>query len=169
MYKKLIPLWLGQPNYAECWIEKDAMAGSIDSIIKNRIRVAPNRGWSSLEFVHKNMERLQSQIQNQPEDFQGIKDIWILYVGDFDPSGLKMDGHYQKALAELQRRLAGQVQLHFKRIALTWDQITEFKLEHLKNAALSDKDWEKLQKDPNAEWFIKQYGSLRMVGMLGCW
>ena len=109
--------------------------------------------------------RLEDQIYRNKDNgqFQGIKDVWVLYVGDFDPSGLKMDGHYEEALIKLQRRLGGQVRLHFKRIALTWDQITKFKLQHLKNAALSDRDREKLENDPNATWFKKQYGSLFQI------
>lgn len=84
-------------------------------------------------------------------------------MGDFDPSGLRMDGYYEKALASLEQRLGGQVRLHFKRIALRWDQIKTFKLEHLKNAALSDKDREKLENDPNRDWFVEQYGSLFQI------
>ena len=107
------------------------MTGTIRSILKDKqVRIAPNRGWSSLEFLHKNIERLEDQLYNSrnkdKEQFQGIKHIWVLYVGDFDPSGLKMDGHYEGALAKLQCRLGGQVCLHFKRIALTWEQIAKF-------------------------------------------
>ena len=175
-FKKTIPRWLCQPNYVEVWIEKDAMAGTIYSILKDKqVRIAPNRGWSSLEFLHDNLERLEDQIENSRNNhhddhdddglgqFESIKHIWILYVGDFDPSGLKMDELYEQELADLEVRLGGQVRLHFKRIALTWEQITKFKLEHLKNAALSDRDREKLENDPNADWFIKQYGSLFQI------
>lgn len=159
-FKDSIPRWLGQPNYVEVWIEKDAMTGTIYSILKDsKVRIAPNRGWGSMEFLHINIERLEDQIKkNDGGQFEGIKDIWILYVGDFDPSGLKMDGRYEEALRKLQVRLGGQVHVHFKRIALTWDQITTFKLEHLKNAALSPREREKLDNDPNGPWFEDQYG-----------
>jgi len=165
-FKDSIPRWLGQPNYVEVWIEKRTLTGTIRSILTGKeVRIAPNGGWSSLEFLNENIERLEDQITRKDfQDFDRIKHIWILYVGDFDPSGLKMDGHYQKALTELQNRLGGQVHIHFKRIALTWDQIKTFKLEHLKNAALSDKDRERLENDPNAGWFKEQYdGSLFQI------
>ncbi len=164
-FKDSIPMWLGQPNYVEVWIEKDAMSGTIYSILKHKhVRIAPNRGWSSLEFLNKNIERLEDQIKRKDfQNFDRIKHIWILYVGDFDPSGLRMDGYYEEALANLEQKLGGQVHLHFKRIALRWDQIKTFKLEHLKNAALSDKDREKLENDPNRDWFIEQYGSLFQI------
>jgi len=164
-FRDSIPIWLGQPNYVEVWIEKDAMTGTIHSILRGKqVRIAPNRGWSSMEFLNKNIERLEDQIRRKDfQDFDRIKDIWILYIGDFDPSGLKMDGHYKKALTELQKRLGGQVHIHFKRIALRWDQIKTFKLEHLKNAALSDRDRERLENDPNRDWFIEQYGSLFQI------
>lgn len=163
-FSKEIPIWLGQPNYVEVWSEKAAMTGTLNSILKDRqVRIAPNRGWSSIEFLHKNIERLEEQISKN-KDFERIKDIWILYVGDFDPSGLKMDGHYERELRnKLEPKLGGHVHIHFKRIALTWLQITEFRLEHLKNAILSGKDRKKLEKDPNAQWFKDKYGSLFQI------
>ena len=110
-FKDSIPRWLNQPNYVEVWIEKSAMAGKMENSILNdrKVRIAPNRGWTSLEFLHMNMERLEDQIANQPEQFSGITDIWILYIGDFDPSGLKMDGLYEKALAELETKLGASI------------------------------------------------------------
>ena len=61
-------------------------------ILASKVRIAPNRGWGGMEFLYKNIQRLEAQIQkNNNGEFEGIKDIWILYVGDFDPSGLKMD------------------------------------------------------------------------------
>ena len=174
-FKDTIPKWLGQPNYVEVWIEKDALTGTIHSILKDsKVRIAPNRGWGGMEFLYKNIERLEAQIQkNNNGEFEGIKDIWILYVGDFDPSGLKMDGRYERELNKLNLRLyqsakesGGRiptVKIHFKRIALTWEQITEFKLEDYKNAILTPKEIEKLKNDPNAVWFKRQYGSLFQI------
>lgn len=173
-FRDSIPRWLGQPNYVEVWIEKDAMTGTIYSILKDsKVRIAPNRGWGGMEFLHKNIERLEDQLQrNNGGQFEGITDIWILYVGDFDPSGLKMDGRYEKELNKLELRLkktakksgdVHEVKVHFKRIALTWDQIREFNLEHLKNAILSLEEQVKLENDPNSQWFKRQYGSLFQI------
>ncbi len=41
-FKDSIPRWLGQPNYPEVWIEKDAMTGTIYSVLKDsKVRIAP--------------------------------------------------------------------------------------------------------------------------------
>lgn len=47
-----------------------------------------------LEYLHNNIERLEEQISTDKES-ERIKHIWILYVGDFDPSGLKLKGCYE--------------------------------------------------------------------------
>jgi len=71
-----IPRWYEQPKYVEVWLEKDAAVGTFASIVKDKhVRVAPNRGHSSVSFFAKNVERLK---QKQAEG----KSIHIRYFGD---------------------------------------------------------------------------------------
>jgi hypothetical protein len=63
-----IPRWLNQPKYVEVFVEKDAMAASISSILDNgdedsaygtdarHVVVVPNRGWS---FASSHLARSQ--------------------------------------------------------------------------------------------------------------
>ena len=51
---------------------------------------------------------------DKPGQFESIKHIWILYVGDFNPVWFKMDELYEQELADLEVRLGGQVRLHLR-------------------------------------------------------
>src|ERR1043166_9514445 len=80
-YKDLVPRWHNQPEYVEVWIEKDAMAGTFQSILEGLdVRIVPNKGFASMTSLYETVERLRhiSQIG---------KHIHILYYGDLDPSG----------------------------------------------------------------------------------
>jgi hypothetical protein len=153
-----IPRWDKQCNYLEVWLEKDALVSMFRSILSNReVRIVPNRGWTSRTFLKKNIDRLMRKYRAWlygEEDVKSRK-IIVLYFGDFDPSGLKMD-------EDLKKELSRYDIIEFKRVAITKPQIQEFDLEHLQ-----DPDPETLEKlegngdkkgDSNTEWFKKNWG-----------
>jgi hypothetical protein len=138
-----IPRSHQQPNYVEVWLEKDSPVESIRSIVKDRhVRVVPNRGHSSVAFLNKNIDRLK---ERQAEG----KKIYILYLGDADPSGEVMDKVYKRKLLEY-----GLFDVTFIRLAVTEKQIKRFKLLHN-----PDPDTlRKLKNDSNKEAFKIKYG-----------
>ena len=148
--KYTIPRWHKQPNDVEVLLEKDALVSMFESILSDRqVRIVPNRGWTSRTFVRKNIDRLKSKFN---EEY--IKRVIVLYFGDFDPSGLRMDENLKKELSD-----SG---IEFKRIAITKPQIREFNLQHL-----TDPDTKTLEKlegnldkkgDANTEWFKERWG-----------
>ena len=81
------------------------------------------------------------------EDYDG-RDLIILYVGDYDPSGMCMSE------VDLPKRFAdptyGGDHIEIKRIALTRDDIRD---PALISFLASDK-----RKDPRYKWFVKNYG-----------
>ncbi|MFL6507880.1 MAG: hypothetical protein ACJ704_08090 [Nitrososphaeraceae archaeon] len=150
-----IPRWYKQPNYVEVWLEKDAVVSMYYSILRNgkidrQVRIVPDRGWTSLTFVNKNIDRL---ISKQSE--KGIKRVIVLYSGDFDPSGLRMAENLKKELPKHG--------IEFKMIAITKSQIKDFNLQHLTNpdaktlAKLEGTD--KKKGDSNTEWFKLKHGN----------
>ena len=145
-----IPRWHKQTHYVEVWLEKDALKGTFQSILKDReVRIVPNRGWSSLSFKNDNIQRL---LTKQEEG----KIVHVLYFGDFDPSGSAMDRNLARDLNDA----LGTVHT-FERIALTKSQIKDFGLEHLKNP---DPDvLNKLQRDQNSYSFIQENGDLYQI------
>src|SRR5829696_8321642 len=51
-YTSQIPKWHNQPHYVEVWIEKDALSGTFQSILKDsNVRIVPIKGFSSLSFI----------------------------------------------------------------------------------------------------------------------
>jgi len=98
-------LWTSQPDYIEIFCEKDAMAGVIEPVT-DRYDVTLNniRGNCSETFVYRVAE-LWKKIK---------KPIFAYYLGDHDPSGLRIE-------RDLQRRLNGSLDkaFHWQRLAVT--------------------------------------------------
>jgi hypothetical protein len=144
-YSQHIPYWHEQHHYVEVWVEKDAMAGTLNSILKGRqVRIVPNRGWSSKTFLNDNIERVKDK---QEED----KIVHVLYLGDLDPSGDRMYYNLLKDLNELG------LDFDLQQIAVTDQQVEEYGLEDLQNPDAMTK--EKLQeRESNSEWFKSRHG-----------
>ena len=117
---RYIPRWHGQPHYVEVWVEKKAMAGVLESILVGyQIRIVPTGGWASFTYERNNLKRLKEKTR------QGKK-VHILYLGDYDPSGLRMD-------EKMIDRYWNEYGIDLKRIAITREQIQEFGLQHITN------------------------------------
>lgn len=134
-----LPAWHEQENYVEIMIEKDALRGAIKSILpKDYVRLIPNRGWDSISFRNDNIRRLYWKI------WQESKKVYVLYFGDYDPSGQRMSKNYEKWLSKYRIKLV--------RVALNKDQISKYSLDHLRNP--DPEELSKLQKDPNKYDFM---------------
>lgn len=126
--------WAGQDYYVELWVEKDAISSVISPITTQfQVPVVINRGYSSASSMYESAKRFQRQ---------DGKNLILLYLGDFDPSGLDMDRDIKTRLAEFG------VDVKVVRIGLTSGQIKQYSPPP--NPA-------KL-KDPRAKWYIQQYG-----------
>jgi hypothetical protein len=136
-YPDYIPRWYKQPEYVELWNEKEAMAGTFQSLLEDRdIEIVSNKGFSSLTFLWNNMRRLDkwSKIGTKLEEMKTgkvpkeKKNIHILYFGDFDPSGEDIDRDLKNRinlLVENSHTLTSFYEIDFKRIAVTKEQIEE--------------------------------------------
>jgi hypothetical protein len=85
-----LDLWRRQPRRLEVWVEKDAMADFVDSVVDDyRIPVYVAKGYGSATVIKNAADRY--------EDGEG----WtLLYCGDFDPSGLDIERNLTDTLAE---------------------------------------------------------------------
>jgi hypothetical protein len=149
-YVNSIPKWYNQPNYVEVWVEKDAMANSIFSILKDLdIIIVPNRGFSSLTFLNQNVKRLKQITRSN-------KKIHICYFGDFDPSGEYMDWDLRNRILRMGMNIK---ELDFQRIAIIEEQIDKYDLP-----ANPDIDTRaKMMKDTRKSYFERKYGKLIAV------
>ena len=115
-----IPRWLNQPHYVEVWSEKDAMTGTVNSIIntggKREVRIVPTRGQESVTFAWQHVQRLKKK---QAEG----KIIHIRYFGDLDPSGEAIEEATKNKLMLEPYNLKD---IDFKRVGVTLQQKREF-------------------------------------------
>lgn len=85
-----LPRMKGQENYLEVWVEKDALSGVLKRVTeKYHVPILVNRGYSSASAMFDSYERFLKAIEN------GQK-CTILYLGDYDPSGIDMIRRYTR-------------------------------------------------------------------------
>jgi hypothetical protein len=129
--------WEQQPVRVQVWSEKGTVRGVIaPTLDKLGVGFMPVHGYSGSTPVH-----------NVAVDDDG-RPLIILYVGDYDPSGLCMS---ERDLPKRFNKYGGN-HITLKRIALKQEH-----LDDLPSFSASDK-----KKDPRYKWFVQNYGDL-------CW
>lgn len=107
-----IDKWAEQENYVEVMVEKQALEGVLIPVCRDLdIRFAANKGYSSSSAMYETGKRLLRYAR-------AGKTIWLLYLGDHDPSGIDMTRDVRERLV-----LFSGVQVRVKRLALNYDQI----------------------------------------------
>ncbi len=129
-----LDLWRGQQaTGVEVWVEKDTMMTFVNSVVyEYRIPVQVNKGYGSVAAIKEASER-----------YGNGKGWTLLYVGDFDPSGLDID----RALRDMLRGHGSRPNI--VRIALSQADTENL----MPNAGLNLK-----KKDPRTKKFVETYG-----------
>jgi hypothetical protein len=126
--------WNHQPARVEVWSEKGTIRGVLKPVLDEyAVGFRVMHGFTSATAVN-----------DIAEDDDG-RDLIVLYVGDFDPSGMYMSER------DLPERLEdyGGTHVEVRRIALTAEQT-----EGLPSFPASDK-----RRDPRHPWFLENYGN----------
>jgi len=127
-----LPRWLNQEVYAECWIEKFAMAATFQNWLGDmNVVLVPSRGYSSWTFLKEAADRIQ-------EHAEGRRTV-ILYFGDFDPSGRDIERFISESLEWFG------VDATIENIAVTQEQIDRYGLPHSPEDA---EEVAKMRRDP---------------------
>lgn len=135
-----LPRWVGQENYVELWVEKDALAGVLAPLArKYHICLMVNRGYSSQSAMYESAQRFKENMFKL-----NVSEAHLLYLGDFDPSGEDMVRDIRDRLELFE---VGDLSVH--KIALTMDQIEEH--DPPPNPAK--------MSDPRAAKFVDQHGA----------
>jgi hypothetical protein len=114
-------LWASNGDYVEIWCEKEALAGVMADVTDDYdCPLMVSRGFSSSSYLRRAAQKI-TRIG---------KPTFIYHFGDHDPSGLWIK---QQINRDLQRHLddIGHFDLdefHFERVAVTSEQIIEWKL-----------------------------------------
>ena len=126
IYARTIPRWHNQPHYVEVWIEKQELMSTFRSILRERhVRIISVNRVNPFDFINENVKRLESYIK------QGKK-IHINYFGNQDSFSKNINQIF------INKFLKDAVNLDFKRIAITEEQIKKYDLpENHKIARLS--------------------------------
>jgi hypothetical protein len=125
--------WNQQPHRVQVWSEKGTVRGVLAPVLDEyAVGFFPVHGFSSATAAY-----------DIAQDDDG-RDLIVLYVGDYDPSGMYMSE------ADLPKRIAdyGGDHVTIQRIALTRAQ-----LRGLPSFPVRDK-----RKDPRYQWFRANYG-----------
>jgi len=128
--------WAQQPRRLEVWSEKGTVRGTLAPVLdKYGFTFRVMHGYSSATVVN--------QVADETRDSENP--LLVLYVGDWDPSGMHMSE------VDLPKRLAeygGSVEI--QRVALNEEDIA--------NRGLPSFDAITKTKDPRYKWFVRKYG-----------
>lgn len=115
-----LDLWLNRPVRVQVWCEKLSIAGVLaDVTYPTAVQLYPARGFSSETFVWRAAQEIRLGFEEH-----GQRTV-VLYVGDWDPSGRLMDPDIERRLVKLG---AGDAISEFRRVAVTQEQVREWKL-----------------------------------------
>jgi hypothetical protein len=125
--------WNQQPHRVQVWSEKGTVRGVLEPVLdRYAVGFRVMHGFSGSTPIH-----------DVAEDCDG-RDLYVLYVGDYDPSGMNMSA------VDLPARLNkyGGDHVILSRIALTPEQVGG-----LPSFPAADK-----KRDPRYKWFRANYG-----------
>ena len=132
-----IDKWADQPVHIEAMVEKDALSGVLIPVCRDLdIRFTANKGYSSSSMLYEVGKRLRRQANMG-------KTVYILYMGDHDPSGIDMTRDVQERL-----ELFSGYEVYTERLALNMEQIEVLRLPE--NPAKTT--------DSRAAAYIRQFG-----------
>jgi len=127
--------WQDQPRWVEVWSEKGTVRGTLAPVLdKFGVTFRVMHGYGSATALHSIAEETRA----------AEKPLTVLYVGDWDPSGLHMS---EVDLPARLERCGGLVDL--RRVALLHEDIA---------AGLPSFNAETKALDPRFQWFTKRFG-----------
>lgn len=105
--------WKDQPNHVEIMVEKQALEGVLTPVCESlQIPFTANKGYSSSSTMYEAGQRLYRKSREG-------KTLWVLYLGDHDPSGIDMTRDVEERL----NLFTAFGYVNIKRLALNIDQV----------------------------------------------
>lgn len=110
-------LWESSKWFCEVWCESRSIASVIlDDCRELAVSLYPAGGFSSISFAYEAAQDINDSV---------TKPVIIFYIGDYDQSGVLIDVSIE---SELRRHLKPEIELTFKRLAITEEQIVAYDL-----------------------------------------
>ena len=111
-----IDRWADQDNHIEVMVEKAALEGILIPVCREEgVRFTANRGYSSQSMMYEAGKRIKRMIN-------AGKNVFVLYLGDHDPSGIDMTRDVFERLEMFSRN-----SIKVERLALNWEQVEQWK------------------------------------------
>ena len=113
-------LWQYAGAYVEVWVESRSIAGVVMKDCRElAVSLYPSGGFTSITFAYGAAMQINNYVKarNVP--------VRILYIGDYDPAGVLIDVKIEE---ELRRHLDPAVDMEFRRIGITPEQIVQYDL-----------------------------------------
>lgn len=157
---KGFPKWGGQDNYVELWTEKQAMVKHLNHIaIKEnlQVRIVSFGGFPGTTELNEHVE------ERLKEKMDEGRNVYILWFGDFDPSGESIDKttferlNRNKQWSLYAHSAKSGVEFELIRVAVTKEQIHDYGLPWNIDR-LNEQEQKKLQDDPRYRNFQRQHG-----------
>lgn len=127
--------WTEQPEWLEVWSEKGTVRGTLAPVLdKYGVTFRVMHGYGSATALHN----------IATETAENDKSLTVLYVGDWDPSGMQMS---EIDLPDRLERYEGDATII--RVALDEQDVTP---------DLPSFEVESKAKDPRYKWFVERYG-----------
>lgn len=129
--------WNDQPEWIEVWSEKGTIRGTLAPVLDEYgVTFRVMHGYTSATAINNIAQ----------ETVASPKKLTVLYLGDWDPSGLHMS---EIDLPERLKRYGGKATI--KRLALDLGDVGV-------NSPLPSFDAEDKVNDPRHQWFVKSFG-----------
>ena len=107
-----------QENYMEVWVEKEALGGIVKAAAdKVDVKALCCRGFNSQSAMWEALKRFAPRIKEG-------KNIYIIYLGDHDPSGICMPRDIDGRMNDVFRSVT-KASVSVQRLALNMDQIEQ--------------------------------------------
>ncbi len=113
-------VWTDQPAYVEVWLEKDALSGIFEDLLRQYgVTLNVGRGFDGWDSIHNAAVRYTARARDHEQP------VTVLYFGDFDPSGEDMVRSLRDRLGEL---LPEEATPTIRKCALVFEDIRRYQL-----------------------------------------
>lgn len=121
-------LWADQPRYVEVMVEKQALEGVLQPVCRSLdVPFTANKGYSSSSAMYEASKRFLERAEDG-------KELFVIYLGDHDPSGIDMTRDVEERLDLFLKTSMGREDLitpnepsclTVNRVALNMNQVRE--------------------------------------------
>lgn len=110
-----IDLWRGQAEYVEVMVEKQALEGVLVPVCQRYdVGFTANKGYTSSSALYEAGLRYRNAAFHD-------RNLFVIYLGDHDPSGIDMSRDVEERLSVFAR-----ADVRVERVALNMDQIEQY-------------------------------------------